>query len=135
MDTPIAQKTVNALVADAEMGFGAKFLVNATGLDVTEDILKEFKKAMGGLWVGGTAKLYKTKLAFRPNALNRVVHAGDYSVEIPLQEISDIQVRFGFVTKIIDIATAHGGLSLRCFAAQDFAETIRTQKNALRDDG
>jgi hypothetical protein len=132
MDTPIVQKAVNALMADAEMGFGAKFLVHATGLDVTETVLKEFKKVMGGLWVGGTATLYERKLAFRPNALNLAVHAGDYSVEIPLQEISDIQVRFGFVTKIIDIVTAHGKLSMRCFEAEDFANMIRTHKNALR---
>jgi hypothetical protein len=135
MDTPIVQKKVNALVAGAEMGFGAKFLVKATGLDVTETVLKEFKKAMGGLWVGGTATLHETKLAFRPNALNRALHAGDYSVEIPLREISDIQVRFGFITKIIDIVTAHGKLSLRCFGAEDFAGTIRTQKKSLGDNG
>ncbi len=135
METPIAQKTVSALVADAEMGFGARFLLSATSHGVTEIVLKGFKQVMGGLWVGGTATLHETKLGFRPNALNHFIHAGDYSVEIPLQEISDIQVRFGFLTKIIDIVMPHGKLSIRCFGAEDFANTIRTQKNSIRDNG
>lgn len=76
MNTQIVKKTVNALITDAEVGFGVKFLVNAAGLDVTETVLMGFKKAMGGLWVGGTATLYETKIAFCPNALNRAIHAG-----------------------------------------------------------
>ena len=133
MSTEIAKKTVNALITDAEVGFGAKFLVSATGLDVTETVLKGFKKAMGGLWVGGTATLYETKIAFRPNAMNKAVHAGDYSVEIPLDDVSDIQVRFGFVTKIIDIVTADGKLSIRCFGAPDFAAKIREQQSRQKN--
>ncbi|MCA9175735.1 MAG: hypothetical protein KDB14_14720 [Planctomycetales bacterium] len=129
MSAEVARKTVNALIADAEMGFGAKFLVSATGLDATEAVVNGFKKAMGGLWVGGIAILYETKIAFRPNALNRAMHAGDYSVEIPLDEVSDIQVRFGFVTKIIDLVTAEGKLSIRCFGAPSFAQRIREQQS------
>jgi hypothetical protein len=134
MDTPIAQKPVNALIADAEMGFGARFLLSATTHGVTEIVLNGFKRVMGGLWVGGTATLHETKLGFRPNALNQLIHAGDYSVEIPLHEISDIQVRFGFITKIIDIVTPHGKLSIRCFGAEVFANRILTQKNSIRDN-
>ena len=133
MSTEIARKTVNALITDAEMSFGARFLVSATGLDVTETVLKGFKKAMGGLWVGGTATLYETKIAFRPNAMNKAVHAGDYSVEIPLDDVTEVQVRFGFVTKIIDIATADGKLSIRCFGAPDFAAKIREQHTPQKD--
>ena len=133
MSTEIARKTVNALITDAEMSFGARFLVSATGLDVTEAVLKGFKKAMGGLWVGGTATLYETKIAFRPNAMNKAVHAGDYSIEIPLDNVTEVQVRFGFVTKIIDIATADGKLSIRCFGAPDFAAKIREQHTPQED--
>jgi hypothetical protein len=130
MTTPIARKMVNALVADAEMDFLVKYLLNAANLGFADVVLTEFKKAMGGLWVGGTATLYESKLAFHPNLMNRLVHAGDYSIEIPLREITDIQIRFGFVTKIIDIKTAHGTLSIRCYGAESFAETIRTLKTA-----
>lgn len=133
MSNEIARKTVNALITDAEIGFGAKFIIGATGLDVTETALKGFRKAMGGLWVGGTATLYDTKIAFRPNALNRAVHAGDYSVEIPLDEVSDVVVRFGFFTKIIDIVTTDGKLSIRCYGARNFAAKIREQQTRQRD--
>jgi hypothetical protein len=135
METPIAQKPVNALIADAEMGFGARFLLSATSHGATEIFLKGLKLVMGGLWVGGTATLYETKLRFRPNALNEFIHAGVYSVKIPLQEISDIQVRFGFITKIINIVTPHGRVSIRCFGAEDFANMIRTQRDSIRDNG
>lgn len=47
------------------------------------------------------------------NALNRAVHAGDYSIEIPLVDATDAQVRYGFVTKISDIVTSEGKLSIR----------------------
>lgn len=135
MNSPIAEKTVNALITDAEMGFAAKFLVNNTGLGVTETVLKGFKKAMGGLWVGGKATLYETRIAFRPNALNLAVHAGDYSVEILLSDVSDVQVRFGFVTKIIDIVTDHGKLSIRCYGAEAFAAKIRERQDMLPVEG
>ena len=110
-----------------------KKAVNATGLDVTEIVLNGFNTAMGGLWIGGTATLDETKIAFRPNALNLAVHAGDYSVEIPLADVSDVQVRFGFVTKIIDIVTDHGKLSIPCFGAPRFATKIREWQHFFRD--
>ena len=127
-ETPIAEKSVNALIADAEIGFFAKYLMSATSGDSTERVLEVFKKEMGGLWVGGTAALYEKKLRFRPNAMNQAVHAGDYSLEIPLHEISEIKVRSGLLTNIIDIVTAKGVLSIRCFGAEDFAKMIRDKK-------
>ena len=131
MSREITSKLANALIADAEMSFGAKFIVSATS-PVTETVVAGFKKAMGGLWVGGKPTLHETKISFRPNALNKAVHEGDYSLEIPLDHVSEIQVRFGFITKIIDIVTAEGKLSIRCFGAPDFADKIREQKARLK---
>lgn len=131
MNDPIARKRVNALIGDAKARFGVTYFVDPAGLIVTESVVEGFKKAMGGLWVGGTATLYETSIAFRPNALNRSVHDGDYSVEIPLSDVSDVQVRFGSITKIIDLVTDHGKLSLRCFGAEAFAAKIRERQDLL----
>lgn len=60
--------------------------------------------------------------------VNQIVHDGDYIVAIPLTEISSVDVRFGFVTKIIDIRTAQGTLFVRCYGARDFAEKIRIRR-------
>jgi hypothetical protein len=133
MDAQIEKKTVNALVPDAEIGFIAEFVMEMTDTKITKDVLKQFQKAMGGLWVGGSATLYGTKLQFRPNTINRMVHADDYSLEIPLSEITEVGVRFGMVTRIIDIVTAHGKFSMRCYGAKNFAETIRNQVKAQKN--
>ena len=128
MDKVIAKKTVNALIPEAEMGFAAKFILKTTGAKATDVVLKAAKKLMGGLWVGGTAIIQKKKLAFRPNWLNRAVHKADYAVEIPFEEISEINVRFGIATKIIDIITCEGKFSIRCYGAENIANKIREQK-------
>src|SRR5262245_52560912 len=125
MTAPIANKTVNALIKNAEIAFGVRYCLNATGLHITGTVIDGLKKVMGGLWVGGTATLYATEVTFRPNALNTAIHAGDYSIAIPLADVSDVQVRFGFVTRIIDVITADGTLSIRCFGASRFADMIR----------
>ena len=135
MDAQIEKKMVNALVSDAEIGFIAKFAMEMTNTKITETVLKQFKKAMGGLWVGGNAILYEAKLHFQPNAMNRMVHAGDYSLEIPLSEITEVDVCFGMVTKIIDIVTAHGKFSIRCYGANKFANTIRNQVAVQKNKG
>jgi len=114
-DSPIAEKSVNALVPHAE----------ARDHNSVMRVLKAFT---GGLWVGGTATLYETRLVFRPNRLNRAVHTGDYTSEIPLREITDVRVRSGFVTNIIDIEGPQGTtLSVRCYGAEEFAGVIRRE--------
>ncbi len=135
MSAQIEKKTVNALVPDAEMGFIAKYVMEMTDTKITETVLEQFKKAMGGLWVGGDAILYETKLNFRPNTLNRMVHSGDYSLEIPLPEITGVDVRFGILTRIIDILTDHGKFSMRCYGAEKFADIIRNQVAVQKNKG
>jgi hypothetical protein len=124
-------KIANALISDAEMSFGAKFFVGAVGLAITEPIIDAFKAAMGGLWVGGTVTLFDSLISFAPNAMNRVFHGNDCSVALPLAAVLEIRVRFGFLTKIIDLVTAHGTLSIRCFGAEGFAARIREAKSDL----
>ena len=127
MSNVIAKKTVNALIKDAEVNFTASYVITP-GVEIPIDSLfPAMKKAMGGLWVGGNATLTEDTLAFAPNKLNMELHKGDVSVEIPLAEVTGVRVKGGILTKIIDVETSHGKLSIRCFGAKDFAAAIEQQ--------
>jgi hypothetical protein len=131
MDDAIATKVVNALIPEAEMGFAARFIVGMTDALATESVLDAAKKKKGGLWVGGTVIIQQRTLVFRPNWLNRLVHKAEYTVRIPLEEISKVNVRSAPVTKIIDVITREGEFSFRCYGAEAFADLIRRQLDEL----
>jgi hypothetical protein len=119
----IAKKFASVLVPDAEIRPRFKSLAN-------EAVLERMKKMTGGLWLGGTATLYETRIGFRPHGLDRALAVGDCCYEIPLAVISEVQIRFRFVMKGIDIVTQRGKLSIRCFGAERFAYAIREQRKA-----
>jgi hypothetical protein len=119
-DQLVEEKRANALKPDARARFEDKSeLIFGFG-----DLLRSM---FGGLWVGGTAQLYETKLVFRPNSLNRTAHADDATTEIELDLVTSVRVRGGLLTKIIDIAAGPDGLTIRCFGAEAFADRIREQ--------
>ncbi len=116
----VAQKLSNALFPDVE----AKDSVP----DVVSGELHRFRKAQGGLWVGGTATLTDTGFYLVANSLNEALHKGGTTFEIPLREISEVAVEFGWLTKIVALTTRGGErYRIRCFGAKDFAEKIRKQ--------
>lgn len=124
----IARKLANALMKDAEIGDRTQSLLGAGGRLGTNAV----KKLMGGLWVGGTAYLTKDAVEFHPNGLNRAIHKDpeSLSVVIPLRGITDVETRFGIGTQIIDIKTAIGTLSIRCYGAPRFAKKIEAARSA-----
>ena len=121
-DNIIARKLANALMKDAEIGDQTSRVMGAGGRLGTAAV----KKLMGGLWVGGTAYLTEDAVEFHPNGLNRAVHKDpeSLSVVLPLRGITSVETRFGMMTQIIDIKTAIGTLSIRCFGADGFAKKI-----------
>ncbi|MEM7328818.1 MAG: hypothetical protein AAF437_08780 [Pseudomonadota bacterium] len=124
----IAKKLANALMKDAEIGDQAQTLLGPGGrLGATA-----MKKLMGGLWIGGTAYLTSDAVEFHPNGLNRMVHKDpdSLSVVLPLRGITSVETRFGVATQIIDIKTAIGTLSVRCFGARGFASKIEAARSA-----
>jgi len=133
----IARKLCNALIKDAEADFGLVFgLFGAIGIDANEEVFEKtiagFKKMYGGLWVGGTAVLTEEAVAFQPNLVNKLVHMQDYSLRIPLSDITAVENRDGFLTKIINIKTAKGTLRIRCFGAPAFAELIDKETHTAK---
>ncbi|MEL6856997.1 MAG: hypothetical protein AAFO74_01340 [Pseudomonadota bacterium] len=124
----IARKLANALMKDAEIGERTQSLLGPGGRLGTNAM----KKLMGGLWVGGTAYLTEDALEFHPNILNRALHTDpdSLSVVLPLRGITSVETRFGVGTKIIDIKTAIGTLSIRCFGSGGFAKKIEAARTA-----
>ncbi len=123
-DNVIARKLANALMKDAEIGDTTALALGPGGRLGTAAV----KKLMGGLWVGGTVYLTEDAVEFHPNGLNRAVHKDpdSLSVVLPLRGVTSIEMRQGILTPIIDINTAIGTLSVRCFGAKGFAEKIET---------
>ncbi|MEL6861059.1 MAG: hypothetical protein AAGL11_04415 [Pseudomonadota bacterium] len=127
-DNVIARKLANALMKDAEIGDRTQMVLGPGGRLGTNAV----KKLMGGLWVGGTAYLTSDAVEFHPNGLNRAMHKDpdSLSVVLPLRSITGVETRFGIATQIIDIKTAIGTLSIRCYGAKGFADKIESVRKA-----
>jgi len=130
MDEIIEKKLANALIREAEIGGFGDFLITLAGSSISL-VTSAAKKILGGLWVGGTTLLYREKVVFKPNLVNNLIHKEEYVVSIPLKRVQSVSVRFGVLTKIIDIKTSEGVLSVRCFGAKAFAEKIDIQRRAF----
>jgi len=136
----IDRRLCNALIKDAEPDFEAFLLfAEIVGLEEISKPIKSIKSTMSiakklldGLWVGGTSYLTRDAIIFRPNLLNRILHKQDCSVVIPLNRISGITKRSGFVTQIIDIIVPQGTLSIRCYWPTSFIDAINSQISQLR---
>ena len=123
----IQKKVCNAFYKDeqlATMGYSSG--------DIGLELVRYFMK---GLWLGGNISLTPTHLIFELNALNKLFHAGDYRVEIPLVEISQVIVQkpaIGF--KIIQLMIPQGDFKIRVRGAKEFAnlieETVAKAKRA-----
>ena len=113
----VATRGANALIADAQ----ATLSPLTPRIHQVEATLDRFKSAHGGLWVGGRATLTTEAISFRPNALNRGMHAGPLDIEIPLPDIVSIEVLPAVVSSVIAIRTPHSAVKIRCFRADAFA--------------
>jgi hypothetical protein len=136
-DQVIAKKMCNFLIENAQGNFSlVSDIADAAGFEFdsesTELVIKQFHKAFGGLWVGGNACLTPNELSFKPNLLNDIAHKGDNSLSIPLRSILNVEVTFGFVTKIIQLRTKTSTLKLRCWGAAGFAEQIKNAISKLK---
>jgi hypothetical protein len=131
------RKACNALIAEAQPEFALySAAANAVGIDPQEEalsaVLRGFRTFYGGLWVGGTAELTATHIAFKPNVMNQLLHKGDYSWSIPLADIGELSYEFGVLSGIIRIGTPRGTAKLRCFGAEGFLSRIAQLKETAR---
>ncbi|MCP9785822.1 hypothetical protein [Cyanobium sp. N5-Cardenillas] len=137
LETVPVRKACNALIAEAQPDFALySAAAKAAGIDPQEEVLsavlKGFRTFYGGLWVGGTAELTATHVAFKPNVVNQLLHKSDYSWSVPLAEVGDVSYEVGMLTGIICLATPRGIAKLRCFGAKSFLSRIAKQWDADR---
>ena len=114
----IQTKVCNAFFKDEQLT-KLKYASGSISLELVRYI-------MGGLWLGGNISLTATKLIFELNRLNKLFHSGDYRVEIPLVDISQVIVvkpALGF--KTIQFIIPNGDFKIRVKAAQEFADLIQ----------
>jgi hypothetical protein len=128
----IDTRAANALIDDVEPSLPD--IPSIPGLiefdkDEFERQLAGWKRAHGGLWVGGRANLTSSELSFHPNALNRALQTGNMDVVLPLKAVTSVEVRRAFVTNIIAISTPGFLLKIRCYKADAFADRIRAAGN------
>lgn len=117
----ITSKMANALIEEASVD-----LPSLPHDKILREVLGAFKKAYGGLWVGGRVTLTTTEVRFSPNALNRLVHSGQLDIAIPLAAIIDVDIVGGFVTKIVAIHAADKIVKVRCYGAAQLVDQIRS---------
>ena len=137
MDRVIGTRAANALVEDAQLspGFARGLESVVPGGASVQDVLSAFRKAYGGLWVGGCATLTPSSLTFHPNAVNRAVQTGTLDIVVPAAAITGVQVLRGVLTKIIAVETAVGSVvKIRCLGARQFAEQIRSAAHRARGE-
>lgn len=126
----IDKRLANALYTDARLGGAAGRLLGSggrAGIGMVE-------KAMGGLWVGGTAYLTANSMEFHANALNRAVHAAGSveSVVLPLSEIEEVGYRKATMTHIVDLTAGTQRLSIRGYNMRSFHKAISEAVTAAR---
>ncbi|WP_157425804.1 hypothetical protein [Agromyces salentinus] len=102
----------------------ANALIEDVSVNMTIPSIPMLCAAMGGLWVGGWVTLTTEAVRFSPNGLNRVMQSGALDVSVPLMQITDVSVLWGFFTKIVAITTPESVLKVRCYGAARFAEAI-----------
>jgi hypothetical protein len=116
----VATRVANALIDDARVNGGEGVAIGLV------------RRSYGGLWVGGRATLTTEAIRFRPNGVNRAVQTGTLEFEIPLTQITSVEVLPGVLTRIIEIRTAGSVAKIRCFRADVFAAQIADQVEAAQ---
>lgn len=103
--------------------------------DTISGQIDERRRKQGGLWVGGKCELTAATLSFRPNDMNRALHAhpDELNVAIQLGDIIEISVQRRLITDAITVLFATGVLKIRCFRAKSFIAAIESARLAVHE--
>jgi hypothetical protein len=133
----LKSKWVNFLVADAEVKYDTVddlySIAGAGNVNALSGVLGAFKKAYGGLWVGGKMELTQTAVRLSANAMNRLIQDGTLDIELPLALVRKVSVEGWFVMKIVRLDTDDGSVKFRCYGAKEVAALI--EKTILSPTG
>lgn len=128
----LAYRVCNACLTDVEPNEFFDLVMRALGAKQGAGaVLGLTKRLTGGLWVGGRVFLTSQRIVFMPNALNTAIQKGLQTVALNLRDVSGIERRAGFVTKIVDLETPGGVLSVRGAKMQAFADAIERARGVI----
>lgn len=126
----LISKFANFLVADVQLKpsklKNALDVSGAVDVAATASVLESFRKAYGGLWVGGRVTVTSTEVRLSANAMNRALTSGTMDIALPLPQIQEVTVEGGFITKIIRLDTTAGSVKFRCYGARGVADLIKS---------
>ncbi|MEW6596730.1 MAG: hypothetical protein AB1429_04445 [Pseudomonadota bacterium] len=117
----ICKTAANARIRGVHLRSWASWLLAWQTLGAGNVGLRALDKRQGGLWVGGELSVYDSGVRFEPNSFNRAVQEGEFAFEHAWAEVLAIKVRFGILTRIIELTHAHGVQAFRCFGAKRVA--------------
>jgi hypothetical protein len=125
LDTRVA----NACLADAEPNALSELIMMATDAGVgTDATIGLIRKMSGGLWVGGRVFITSHRVVFIPNGMNRALHKALPVIAFRLSDITEANMRFGMVTKIADVSTKTGTLTIRAFDMNGFVMKLNAAR-------
>jgi hypothetical protein len=124
-ETILDYRICNACLRDARPNQFASLALNAMGADGIEGVFALIKKMTGGLWVGGRTILTSHRVIFAPNAMNKAVHESLSMIALRLRDVTEVNDRFAVGSRIIDITTPDGSLTVRVPRAVAFRDAIR----------
>jgi hypothetical protein len=124
-ETLIGSWVCNARLSDAQMNEITALILKAMDADRAVEATTQFiKKMTGGMWVGGRLVLTNKRVQFTPNALNRALHRTLPRIALSLADLGPVTTRFGMITKIVDLPTPAGVLSVRLTNSTQVAALI-----------
>jgi hypothetical protein len=123
----ILSKYVTLLVPDAQFDPNMRWYLNYETLGFNELFTRWTRRLLGGLWVGGQAKLYPGRLVFEPSVLDKAFGDNIQGVEVLLASVTTITHRPNLLGGTIAIIHGEKEEKFRCWGAHQFALSIKKE--------
>jgi len=125
----IEKRKASALFKGAKLGMAGRALFGMEG----RAGIALAEKFLGGRWITGNVYLTPADLVFKPDFLDASFHKNSEELHaaIPLGEITQIDVRQGLATPIVDVNWPAGTFSFRCYRAKAFVAAVEDARGKL----
>ena len=129
-DEIVVRAPANMLVRDARLNRLAKVILGFAFLGAGDSVLGAFASHQGGLWVGGEVRIFRDKIVFEQNALNRAFHEGEIVKTVYMKDVAKVLSTRKFRSDLVSIeysSDARAGImKLRCYRSSRVAETVES---------
>ena len=123
----ILSKTATLLAPDAQFDPDMRWALNYATFGFNALFTRWTRRLLGGLWIGGRAKLYPDRLVFEPSVLDKAWGDNVHDVEVILCSVRTITHRPNLCGGTIAIIHGEKEEKLRCWGAHQFALSIKKE--------